>query len=241
MSGMDPRLLAVQRLSARRAQELRLRSRWRWSALRPARPRPPPTTSTPNMTSPNASQPWPGPKPSVARTKCMLVPSGPLAVVGHSAGQSARSRRFSQPIPCERAHRRSHRLRSAAMRKLWLVLVLLALVGAGACGDKDKDKEGGEALDTAACAAASAAAGSVSLPSGFPAESDVTFTATVTAGPTSITTGTSSDSLKTVFERFKADLAKSPYSVTKSEKDDHDAEVNFAGPDSTGQVKLRDC
>jgi hypothetical protein len=135
-------------------------------------------------------------------------------------------------------------LPSAAMRKLWLVLIVLSLVGAGACGDKDKDEDSGssEALGTAACTAtAPTGSASVALPTGFPTESDVSFTGTTTAGPTSISTGTSTASLKTVFNRYKADLAKAPYSVTKSEKDDHDAEVNFAGPDTTGQVKLQEC
>ena len=44
--------------------------------------------------------------------------------------------------------------------------------------------------------------------------------------------------LTDAYNAWKAALAKAPYSVTKSEKDPHDAEVNFSSAQNTGQARL---
>ena len=127
------------------------------------------------------------------------------------------------------------------MRRLLILLVVFALgAGLAACGD---DGEGKNALDKAACAVGSSAgtATGVSLPQGFPQVSGVTFSGSTTAGPTTITAGTANKSLSEVFSSYKSELGKPPFSVTKSEKDKSDAEVNFASAEATGQVKLLDC
>src|SRR3954451_2122269 len=127
------------------------------------------------------------------------------------------------------------------MRRLFALLVVLALAaGVAACGD---DEEGKNALDKAACAVGPSAgtATGVNLPQGFPQVSGVTFSGSTEAGPTTITAGTSSKSMSDVFSSYKSELAKSPFSVTKSEKDRSDAEVNFSSSEATGQVKLLDC
>lgn len=122
------------------------------------------------------------------------------------------------------------------MRSAVAALSVLALAAAG-CGGEEEPKN---ALTATACAA-SAATGAVSLPTSFPVTTGVTYAGSTPAGPSTITSGTGAGSLGSIYDAFKADLAKAPYSVTKSEKDKDDAEVNFAGPDTTGQVKLRDC
>jgi ABC-type phosphate transport system substrate-binding protein len=80
---------------------------------------------------------------------------------------------------------------------------------------------------------------SPSLPS-LPALDDVRFTTTTTAGPTTIVEGYSSADLQTVYDRMNAAFSQGGYSVTKNEKDAHDAEVNFSGNGTTGSVKLVD-
>src|SRR4051812_40729210 len=114
------------------------------------------------------------------------------------------------------------------MKRIALVLAALSLLVSG-CGGKDNDEEGKDALEGAACAANTVSGTSGgSLPQGFPQEDGVTLTGTTTAGPTTITTGTTSKGLGDVYAAYKRDLAKDPYHVTKAEKDEHDAEVNFA-------------
>ena len=122
------------------------------------------------------------------------------------------------------------------MRRLVaLIAVVLAVSLVGACSSDEKDKE--EAASKT-CAAAAAPITATRLPTGFPAPSGVQFTSTSSAGPSTVVEGYSSSSLDDVYKDYKAALAQAPFSVTKSEKDEHDAEVNFAGADTTGQVAL---
>lgn len=128
------------------------------------------------------------------------------------------------------------------MRRTFAI-ISIAIVASSmllACGDDEESKNG---LDKAACAIGTPAgsASGVNLPSGFPQVEGVQFSGSTTAGPTTITAGIASKKLGDVFNDYKQQLAKSPFSVTKSEKDKDDAEVNFASADATGQVKLRDC
>jgi hypothetical protein len=124
------------------------------------------------------------------------------------------------------------------MRKAIALAGLMGvLLVVSSCGDKD---EGKDALAASACTAA-ATTGSVSLPSGFPTPSGVTYTASTTAGPTTITSGSATGDLGDVYDAYKKALDQAPYSVTKSEKEKDDAEVNFESDTVTGQVKLRDC
>jgi hypothetical protein len=109
-----------------------------------------------------------------------------------------------------------------------------------ACGENDKD--GKSALDKTACSVATPATASpVGLPVGFPQVAGVTYSGSTTAGPTTVTTGIATKKLGDTFNSYKAALGQAPFGVTKSEKEDDDAEVNFDAPDVTGQVKLRAC
>ena len=98
-----------------------------------------------------------------------------------------------------------------------------------------KEKEG----STAACGAKPAAlATAPTLPAGFPTPSEVTFTAIRTAGPSTIVDGFWDGDLGDAFDGYKTGFAASGYTVTHDEKEADDAEVNFSGGNSTGQVKL---
>src|SRR4051812_7219414 len=107
-----------------------------------------------------------------------------------------------------------------------------------ACGEKDKGS--GSALDKSACSATPAAS-AVGLPVGFPQVPGVTYSGSTTAGPTTVTSGIATKKLTDTFNSYKAALGQPPFGVTKSEKEEDDAEVNFDAPDVTGQVKLRAC
>src|SRR4051812_20166090 len=109
-----------------------------------------------------------------------------------------------------------------------------------ACGDNDK--EGESALDKSACSAATGVTTSpVGLPVGFPQVAGVDYSGSTTAGPTTVTKGIAAKKLTDTFNAYKAALGQPPFGVTKSEKEEDDAEVNFDAPDVTGQVKLRAC
>jgi hypothetical protein len=120
---------------------------------------------------------------------------------------------------------------------LSLLVVLLATgVLVSACGSKDKEKAQAEK----ACPAAPAALSEQpSLPSGFPTPSQVTYTSSKKAGPSSIAGGYYAGDIDAAFSSYKdAVSSASGYSVTHSEHEEVDAEVNFAGHGQTGQVKL---
>ncbi|MDQ1439213.1 MAG: hypothetical protein QOK43_2842 [Acidimicrobiaceae bacterium] len=117
-----------------------------------------------------------------------------------------------------------------------LCVLAVATLFAG-CSDKGKEGEGLRATEP--CAEAPAAfTGNNGLPSTFPVPKNVVLSETRTAGPSTVVGGYAEADLKAVFDSFKSALGKAPYSVTKSEKDAHDAEVNFAGEGNTGQVRL---
>src|SRR5437016_3452529 len=81
-------------------------------------------------------------------------------------------------------------------------------------------------------------AGTPSLPTGFPTLTEVTFTGTAQQGPSTVVSGYWTGDLDSAFSGFKSAFTGAAYTVTNDEMDEHDAEVNFSGGNSTGQVKL---
>jgi hypothetical protein len=115
-------------------------------------------------------------------------------------------------------------------------LVLAVLVVASGCGGEDKDKEG---AGKACAPAPKALAGTPALPTGFPTVDGVTYTRNTKDGPSEIVSGYRNGDVGDAYDTFKSAVSgASGYSVTKSEHEDFDAEVNFAGGSKTGQVKL---
>src|SRR6185312_17009816 len=100
---------------------------------------------------------------------------------------------------------------------------LAAMVVVAGCGDKDKEAAG------KACAAPPAAMSvSPKLPTGFPAVQGVTYSTQKQDGPSEIVNGYRDGDVAAAYDVFKSALtAASGYSVTKSEHEDFDAEVNF--------------
>jgi hypothetical protein len=118
--------------------------------------------------------------------------------------------------------------------RLALLLVLLTGLLAG-CGGSDN--EAAESSQT--CSAAPAAmAKQPQLPSGFPSPSELTYTAEREIGPSQIVEGYWDGDIGSSFDGYKEAFEGTDYSVTKEEREDVDAEVNFSGQGVAGQVKL---
>src|SRR5262249_48152969 len=100
--------------------------------------------------------------------------------------------------------------------------------------------EGEEAAD---CGAAPAAmTGSPQLPAQFPTPGGVTFTGQEKDGPTTKVSGHMDGDLDAAYDAWEQALdGKAGYSVTDKEKEEDDAEVNFSGHGTTGQVALKEC
>ena len=113
-----------------------------------------------------------------------------------------------------------------------LLVVAVALV---AC-DTDKAQE--QAKAKAACTSTPAPIASTPTLGGFPAAAGVTYTSVGAAGPSTKVSGFSSASVTDLYNSYKSLLSQGGFSVTKSENDVVDAEVNFSGNHTTGQVKL---
>ena len=116
-----------------------------------------------------------------------------------------------------------------------LALVSLFALALAACGEeKDKENAG------RACGAAPTAMSGppTLLPTAFPTPEGLVYVSEKKNGPTSIVTGFKPGDLDTNFEAYKDSLSTGAFTVTKDEKDPADAEVNFSGSSTTGQVKL---
>jgi hypothetical protein len=113
-----------------------------------------------------------------------------------------------------------------------LVLVAFALT---ACGE-EKDKE---ALGKACPPAPQAMATAPTLPGNFPDAQGIVYTGVKKDGPSTIATGYLPDTIGPAHDAYvQAVGGASGYSVTKEEQDAADAEVNFSGGGSSGQVKM---
>jgi hypothetical protein len=117
------------------------------------------------------------------------------------------------------------------------LLTVLVLALATACGDKKEEVEKEAALKACGPAAA-ATATKPKLPPKFPTPSEVTYTSEKAAGPSSIVSGFWDGDVDEAFDGYKSAFADAGYDVTKDEHEEVDAEVNFSGGSSTGQVKL---
>ena len=119
------------------------------------------------------------------------------------------------------------------MRSRPIALVIVALLAG--CG-------GGDDVARPDCGPADAAmSGAPDLPDGFPTPAGVTYTSSREAGPSTIVEGRSEEGMGDVFEAYKDGFEAAGYDVTKEERERYDAEVNFAGGGTDGQVRLGDC
>ena len=120
------------------------------------------------------------------------------------------------------------------MRRLAALAIVAVFVVAG-CKEKDK----GEEDKTGDCGPAPTAAASLpALPSAFPMPDHATITSSQKAGPSTIVEGSFEGDLDAAFEAFRDGFDAGRFTVASSEKEEDDAEVNFSGAGTSGQVKL---
>jgi hypothetical protein len=116
------------------------------------------------------------------------------------------------------------------------VLAFFVLLFAAGCGSEKKAEEGD--ADKECGSAPAAMAGQPTLPAKFPTPDDVTYTGQKKTGPSSVVSGYRDGELGDAFDAYKSDFDSAGYQVTDDEKEEDDAEVNFSGGNSTGQVKM---
>ena len=111
-----------------------------------------------------------------------------------------------------------------------LAVAVAALVGG--CSD-------GGGTDLPPCESAPAALPDApDLPPRFPTPEGVTYTGVQDAGPSTIVEGYVTADLDGAFSAYEAAFPEAGYNVTDSEQEALDAEVNYAGGNSNGQVRL---
>ena len=124
-----------------------------------------------------------------------------------------------------------------------LVLALAAACGGDGGGESEEERAAEETAAGQTCPEAPAAmTGQPQLPASFPTPDGVTYTSEREAGPSRIVEGYREGDIEEAFEAYKDAFPDAGYEVTKDEREEVDAEVNFEGGSSTGQVKLiQDC
>jgi hypothetical protein len=113
-------------------------------------------------------------------------------------------------------------------------VLVLAFAAAG-CGGEEEEKE---AAGKACGPAPTALAGEPKLPSAFPTPDGVTYTSSTEKGPSTVVEGFREGEIEEAFDAYKDAFPDAGYDVTKDEREEVDAEVNFAGSGTDGQVKL---
>jgi hypothetical protein len=114
----------------------------------------------------------------------------------------------------------------SAVRLLPITLVLASLAGACSPGLPECGPPP-EAL-----------AGTPELPPMFPTPGPMTFTGDREAGPSRVVEGYWAGELEEAYEGWLSAFPEAGYGVTFDEIETNDAEVNFAGGATTGQVKM---
>ena len=131
------------------------------------------------------------------------------------------------------------------MRKLAAVLAMGVVLVAG-CSKKDDVAAPPATTGTstepsagAGCPSPSAVLAELpTLPSGFPTPGELALTGVTTAGPSLIVEGFWNGDITAAFEAWKSAFTTAGFDVTFTDKEEADAEVNFTGGGSSGQVKL---
>ena len=98
---------------------------------------------------------------------------------------------------------------------------------------------GGEKVSRTACKAPATSA-STGLSASFPVAAELTFTAASKDGPSNLVDGYWTADLDSVYVEYQDQLKKAGYTLTHTEKDEHDAEINYKGSGRSGQVALKD-
>jgi hypothetical protein len=117
-----------------------------------------------------------------------------------------------------------------------VLLALALVVPAAACGGD------GDAAAVPTCAPIAAELTSdPALPEGFPTPAGVAYTGSREAGPSTLVEGYYEGTMEDAYDDYKAAFEEAGYDIPNEEQEQNDAEVNFEGGGTDGQVKLRRC
>lgn len=124
-------------------------------------------------------------------------------------------------------------------RLLHLVTACALALAVTACGgEKDKGGEQATSAEKALCTG-TALSGKTGLPATFPTPDAITYVKSSKQGPTTLVDGRYDGDLDQAFQVYRDAFDDAGYSITKDEKEEDDAEVNYEGDGRSGQVALR--
>ena len=121
------------------------------------------------------------------------------------------------------------------------LVVLLAVAAAGCGGKSAEEKAKAQAAEASkpVCDMTQTIT-ATKLPSGFPKPDAVTYHQQKQDGPTIHVDGTYAGSLDDAYSSYEQAVSAANYQVTHKEKEKDDAEINYSGDSTTGQIALRD-
>jgi hypothetical protein len=128
------------------------------------------------------------------------------------------------------------------MRHSWMRgvgVMAIAVLALSACGGgSDGGDNGAEAVGCNGSAVSD-----TGLPADFPVPGAVTFTKASSAGPSQVVDGFATEEVEGMWNEWKEMLDAASYDVLFSEEvAPDDAEISYKGPETTGQIALRnDC
>jgi hypothetical protein len=123
-------------------------------------------------------------------------------------------------------------------RRLVALLVIGMLVLA-ACGGDEREPEGEEGAAREKCSSDIPAAADVpGLPENFPVPGEAVLTGSTEAGPSQIVEGYFQADIEEAFPEYEEAFEEAGYDITKDEREEDDAEIFFAGDNTTGQVNM---
>ena len=129
----------------------------------------------------------------------------------------------------------------ASRFSLGLLVAVLAVFLAG-CGGKSAEEKAKEqaAKASAPVCDMTQVLDTTKLPSGFPKPDAVTYHQQKTEGPSLTVDATYAGNLDDAYSAYEQAVSAANYNVTHKEKEEDDAEINYAGGATTGQIALRD-
>jgi hypothetical protein len=118
-----------------------------------------------------------------------------------------------------------------------LIVGMLVFVGCGGDGDSEEEEE--SAAARAECTEEIPEAADVpDLPENFPVPGEAVLTGSSEAGPSQIVEGYFEADIENAFPEYEEAFEEAGYEITKDEQEENDAEIFFAGDNTTGQVNM---
>jgi hypothetical protein len=122
----------------------------------------------------------------------------------------------------------------------FLVVVLaVALAGCGGKSAEEKAKEQAAEASKPVCDMTQVLT-TTKLPAGFPKPDAVTYHQQKTEGPSLTVDATYAGNLDDAYSAYEQAVSAASYTATHKEKEEDDAEINYEGGGTTGQIALRD-